>query len=450
VIPSAALRVAIRSERRLFRDALAACLADEPRLSVVGHVAESSDLVTLYDLCHPHVIVFDLGSEVAEGLRELQKVREACAGSRLVVVYDRLSPADLALAWQFGADTVVPASHGLGALVLVLLKAEPPATDRTHAGDTGEGLTDREREIITLVGAGHTANRIAELLHVSPNAVENHKRRIYHKLDVTGQCQAVARAASLGIVDRLAEPATAPEQLDDEPDDAAPARTEPRIRDPESPGAILAVVRGRDGPSRDAVAATLLQQRIAFVSETAAYQSTTPDGLLPWERWQSGPAALVLIEPAPDDWPEDGDAVLATVLVLPVNSHRADALDGVRRGASAVVRGEYITQDLVPVLTLALRGYLTFDAADARTLFAGLRDADQGSGLPDLTARECDILRSIAAGHTVRQTARSLGIAAKTVENTQARLFRKLRARNRAGALAAAHSLGLLALLEDA
>jgi two-component system nitrate/nitrite response regulator NarL len=62
----------------------------------------------------------------------------------------------------------------------------------------------------------------------------------------------------------------------------------------------------------------------------------------------------------------------------------------------------------------------------------------------ELTARECDILHSIAEGHTVRQTARTLGIAAKTVENTQARLFRKLGARNRPAALTTAHAIGLL------
>ena len=63
---------------------------------------------------------------------------------------------------------------------------------------------------------------------------------------------------------------------------------------------------------------------------------------------------------------------------------------------------------------------------------------------PELTPRETDILRSIASGHTVRQTARLLDIAEKTVENTQARLFLKLGARNRAGSIAAAHVLGLL------
>jgi DNA-binding CsgD family transcriptional regulator len=70
-------------------------------------------------------------------------------------------------------------------------------------------------------------------------------------------------------------------------------------------------------------------------------------------------------------------------------------------------------------------------------------------GLPELTVREADILCSIARGDTVRQTARSLGIAEKTVENTQARLFRKLNAKNRIGALATAHALGLLELLTE-
>jgi DNA-binding CsgD family transcriptional regulator len=70
--------------------------------------------------------------------------------------------------------------------------------------------------------------------------------------------------------------------------------------------------------------------------------------------------------------------------------------------------------------------------------------AEGGGQKPALTAREYDILRSIGRSHTVRQTARTLGIAVKTVENTQGHLFRKLGVHNRAEALAAAYSLGLL------
>jgi two-component system, NarL family, nitrate/nitrite response regulator NarL len=50
----------------------------------------------------------------------------------------------------------------------------------------------------------------------------------------------------------------------------------------------------------------------------------------------------------------------------------------------------------------------------------------------------------MASGHTIRQTAHKLGIAAKTVENTQARLYRKLGTHNRAETIAVAYRLGLL------
>ena len=73
------------------------------------------------------------------------------------------------------------------------------------------------------------------------------------------------------------------------------------------------------------------------------------------------------------------------------------------------------------------------------------------SGNPELlspisiSGRELDLLRSIERGESVKQTARALGIAIKTVENTQRLLFRKIDVRNRAQAMARAHELGLLA-----
>ena len=69
--------------------------------------------------------------------------------------------------------------------------------------------------------------------------------------------------------------------------------------------------------------------------------------------------------------------------------------------------------------------------------------ATDGGELPELTARESDILQSVARGDSIRQTARALGISPKT-ENTQTRLFRKLGVRNRAEAFAVVDALGML------
>jgi two-component system nitrate/nitrite response regulator NarL len=134
------------------------------------------------------------------------------------------------------------------------------------------------------------------------------------------------------------------------------------------------------------------------------------------------------------------------VLVLSEPPPRAELLRALQRGASAVMTAERVATDLVPACTLAAHGHITVEADAARAILDAARAP---SGLPELTSREQDILRLIARGLTVRQTARTLGIAAKTVENTQSRLYRKLGARNRSGALVAAHALGLLELHQE-
>jgi len=134
-------------------------------------------------------------------------------------------------------------------------------------------------------------------------------------------------------------------------------------------------------------------------------------------------------------------------VVWSVQPDLADVVDALLRGVRGLVRPADVPTELAPVISLVSHGYVALPAMHfdelAQTLVGRLDE--RPGGVPELTARERDILDSIACGHTVRQTARTLGIAAKTVENTQARLFRKLGAHNRSAALTIAYRLGLVA-----
>ncbi|BCB91521.1 LuxR C-terminal-related transcriptional regulator [Phytohabitans suffuscus] len=416
------VRVAVRSPRRLFRDTLAVCLSGQPEFTVVGHVADDAALLGLCDLCGPDLVVYDAGAGVGEALRALRALRTRCAGIRLVVIYERLSPTDLSGSRQVGVDTLIPCSHGLDALLMLL--HQHADTLRSGAPAPAPGwLSAQEREIITLTAAGHPVSRIAELLDTTPFAVENCKRRIYQKLAVTSQSHAIARAITLGLVNR------------------APL---PRPRVYAAGGLTLTVLCGPDVPARYDVAVALLAQHIPFVTDCGN------GGLDLWDHAGSGTVPVILVDPTPAAWQRLGDARVPIMVVTTRPMSRGETLDALGRGAVAIVAAERIGEALVPALTLAAAGHLTIDPAAANWLIAaaGTHAGEADGGLPELTIREGDILRSIAAGHSVRQTARSLGIAEKTVENTQARLFRKLGARNRAGALATAHVLGLLELLD--
>src|SRR5215472_2835082 len=155
----------------------------------------------------------------------------------------------------------------------------------------------------------------------------------------------------------------------------------------------------------------------------------------------------VLVDPQERDWELVADLSIPAILVHSKPFDSPELASALATGASALVAADRIEAHFLSVLRMVSQGYMVVDSMPMRPLIeaAGVRWDEPGrGGLPELTSRESDILSSLARGHSIRQTARELGIAPKTVENVQTRLFRKLGVRNRAGALAVADAFGLL------
>jgi DNA-binding NarL/FixJ family response regulator len=279
-------------------------------------------------------------------------------------------------------------------------------------------LTARETAIVVLMAGGHTTPDIAALLDLRHRTVENHKRHIYEKLGVGTQNGAVAEATNRGLLNATVH-----------------------RRWPGEPGRpMLALLSGPDGTSRDSVAHALVADGIPFVSMKRR------DALVGdhWARWHRGAVITVLIDPESDDWTWAATVGAAVVVVRTTDTgERPAVVDALAHRANGLISGSDVASGLGPALRLAAADLFAMSWPYTVALATWPPYRPPG-GIPELTPRESDILRSIARGHTVRQTARELGIAAKTVENTQARLFRKLGARNRAETLTIARDVGLL------
>jgi DNA-binding NarL/FixJ family response regulator len=139
------------------------------------------------------------------------------------------------------------------------------------------------------------------------------------------------------------------------------------------------------------------------------------------------------------------------VLVSETHLGADERLAAVLRGADAVVHTDASPVELAEAVAAVRRGETILDPFAARRLAAAARTGHLTARAElRLTPRELSILQSVERGESVKQTARSLGIAMKTVENLQSRMFRKLGARNRAHAVTIAHRLGLLDTVEPA
>lgn len=152
----------------------------------------------------------------------------------------------------------------------------------------------------------------------------------------------------------------------------------------------------------------------------------------------AAPPITVLVDPEPEDWLRS-DRRVGTIVVTTAASGQ-ELLDAVRRGADAVVHPAEAAKELPRAAAVIRAGGAHFTPRQARVLADALRrDTNRR-----LSRREHEILHHIAAGRSVKQTAKELGITPKTVENLQSRLFRKLEVRNRAQAVARGYQLGLL------
>jgi DNA-binding NarL/FixJ family response regulator len=247
------------------------------------------------------------------------------------------------------------------------------------------GLSERELEILALISAGCSAADVAEALTISPHTVTNHMRRIFAKLDVHSRMQAAAQLDRMGLLPQG-------------------RRTDP--------------VRGRSGPLRDQV------------SQIIARNDRRND-------------VSVLVNPSESAW-RATDAHGCKVVVLgQEHSGRNAVAEALARGARAVLTEDELASRLPAAIALVRAGYLVAANDVVRGLIAGALSPNPP---PRLTPRERDILASVALGHSVRQTAQSLGIAIKTVQSEQRQMFSKLGARNRLHALAQARELGLVEL----
>jgi len=100
-------------------------------------------------------------------------------------------------------------------------------------------------------------------------------------------------------------------------------------------------------------------------------------------------------------------------------------------GASGYVLKDSDADDVVAAIRAAHRGELQIDPVVARRLMASLRETRDDDPLSELTARELDVLRLVAAGEPNKQIAAELAISERTARTHVSRILGKLRLSSR-------------------
>jgi DNA-binding NarL/FixJ family response regulator len=214
------IRVVVADDQALIRAGFSALLASEPDIEVVGQAATGRDAVALAGSEHPDVLLMDIRMPDGDGLWATREIvgtpgLEACrvvvvttfeldeyvaeavrSGASGFLVKDT-DPADLIRAVRVAAAGDALLSPGPTRRLLERVAGslrQAPATERLDV------LTDREREVLTLVAEGLTNDEIAERLVLSPLTAKTHVSRMLGKLGARDRVQLVVIAYETGLV----------------------------------------------------------------------------------------------------------------------------------------------------------------------------------------------------------------------------------------------------------
>src|SRR5690606_20380490 len=191
-------------------------LADRDDMAVVGEVADGISAVEHAVASRPDVVVMDLGRPRLHGVDAAARINAHPPDTQVLAlsVYD--AAAYVRAAIRAGANGPRPKGSGLPGLVRAighvargdaffspevagaLLAESRPEPEK--AKSPADALTKREREVLTLVGAGHSTPEIAEKLGLSVKTIQGHRGRIMTKLECKNVAGMVRWAIKLGLV----------------------------------------------------------------------------------------------------------------------------------------------------------------------------------------------------------------------------------------------------------
>jgi DNA-binding CsgD family transcriptional regulator len=125
-------------------------------------------------------------------------------------VREHRGEAATAATWAAGAalpiDVAITEALAIAAAAGADAPPHPSATGAAGAPADPAGLTAREVEVLRLVAQGESAKEVAHTLGIGVRTVEYHLKNVYAKLGARGRADAVAQAASRGLLDRLGTP----------------------------------------------------------------------------------------------------------------------------------------------------------------------------------------------------------------------------------------------------
>jgi DNA-binding NarL/FixJ family response regulator len=219
------IRILVVDDQALIRGGLRALIDSEEDLEVVGEAVDGLEAVVMARSCRADVILMDIRMPGLDGIEATRRITsdEDLAGVRILILTTFELDENVLLALRAGASGFLGKGSAPGELLAAVRTVaagdallSPKATqtlisqylarpdrDETTAEERLKVfavLTNRERDVVTMVAQGQTNDEIAQQFFVSPVTVKTHLNRAMTKLNIRDRAQLVVLAFQTGLV----------------------------------------------------------------------------------------------------------------------------------------------------------------------------------------------------------------------------------------------------------
>lgn len=210
------IRMMLVDDSEVVRVGLAAVLAQDPELEIVGQASTSSEAVELAEKLQPDLVLLDVRIPEEGGIEAGRQILESLPSTRVLFLSafadDELVRAAIVIGAHgyllkeidaksllssikrvAGGESILDPGLRSGVLDWVMRSVSTPETPERPS------LTPQEQRIVALVAEGKTNKEIAAAMELSPKTVKNYLHNVFEKLGIQRRSQAAALHARKGL-----------------------------------------------------------------------------------------------------------------------------------------------------------------------------------------------------------------------------------------------------------
>ena len=207
------IKVLIADDHAVVRQGIKQILANTADITVVGEAANGQEVIAKLGETRVDVVILDITMPESNGLQTLAAIKRA--QPRLPVIVLSVHDED-----QYGVQVIRSGASGyvtkecapdqlvaairkavMGGRYLSPTLAEKLEFARTDLEKPHEALSDREFEVLCLIGSGKTNREIAEQLSLSQKTISTYRSHILEKMNMKNNGELIVYALRQGLVD---------------------------------------------------------------------------------------------------------------------------------------------------------------------------------------------------------------------------------------------------------